>query len=104
MLATLEQREHDGGQAGGGEHRAALVQPRRLWLAGLGDDARREQQRGDADRDVDQEAAAPPEPGWIRRDQCPADQLTADRGQAHHCPVHAERPQPVGAGIQHADN
>jgi hypothetical protein len=70
----------------------------------LGDGAADERQRGQADRDVDQEARAPVEIGGVELDEHAADELAADRGDAEGQRVGHERLHPVRAGVGHAED
>ena len=63
--AALDERQHDRGQAAGQQHRAERGRSAGPRRAGLRDRPGREQDPTQADRQVDQEAAAPVEPERI---------------------------------------
>jgi hypothetical protein len=81
-----------------------LRSPVGVLVARLGDDARRQRQRGEPDRHVDQEDAAPAEPGDVGLHEQAADQLAADGRQPHREAVRGQRAGTVGAGVGHADD
>jgi hypothetical protein len=104
VLAAIDQRQHDRGQAGGDQQRALDVGLHRTRYTRLGDQPRRQRQRDHTDRHVDQEAAAPAKAGDVGLDEDAADQLAADRRQPHHASVQRQCADPVGTFVGDADD
>ena len=72
--------------------------------ARLGHRARDDHQRDEADRDVDEEAAAPAEAGDVGLHEDAADELAADGGEAEDDAVDADRADAFGAAVDDADD
>ena len=103
MRPAVDQRQHDGGEAEGGQDRPGEVQPPSL-TPGLRDHPRRRQHRHQADRDVDEKAAAPAQAERVGLDEDPADELARHGGEAHAHAVGGQRLGPIGAVVEDADD
>ena len=104
MLAPIDERQHDRGEAGGDQHSADYVETARCVSLRLGHQRRRQRERQQSDRHVDEKAAAPAEPGHVGLYEHAAEQLSAHGGQPHHHAVDREGANAVGAGVGDADD
>ena len=107
VRAALDQRQHDRGEA---ERSPAWCRRGPGCRPGLGKRRDSGMTRGaaitasSADRDVDEKAAAPAQPGRVGLDEDAADQLARHRGQAHAHAVGGQRLGAVGAVVEDADD
>ena len=86
MLAALDERQDDVDEAERDQRGPHEVQAAGAFDARLGHRARDDHQRDEADRDVDEEAAAPAEAGDVGLDEDAADELAADGGEPRTMP------------------
>jgi hypothetical protein len=88
---ALDDRDQYRREPGGEQRRAAEVETARAGDPRLRDHTRRGQEGRNPDRDVDQEAGPPTKLGDVGLDECPANDLAADRSQPERHAVNAER-------------
>ncbi len=104
VLAPEHQRQHDRDQRAGRQQGAGQVEPAGALGARLADRVRRQRERGEPDRHVDEVAGAPAEAEQVDVDQQAADQLPAGSGEAEHEAVDGERSRARLALVLEADD
>ena len=97
MLAALDERQDDGGQADGHEHGAGDVDPARALGARLGHERAASASAATPIGTLMRKQLRQPEAGDVGLHEHAADELAADGGEAEDDAVDAQRADAVGA-------
>ena len=100
----LDDRQEDEHERRGEKHDAEHVEPRPRACPRLGQHAPPDEQRDEADGDVDEEDHPPAEPEEVCGDEEPAEERPGDRGQALDAAVRAECLAHLLRGQRRADD